>query len=262
MSGGSIHVQTLGAVAYLTVSNPAKLNAMTRSMWTALRDAVLALDEIASVRVLVLGGEGTKAFVSGADVSEFGAQRAAAESAADYDAAVLSAQRALQVCSKPTIARLDGICFGGGLGLALACDLRYASSVATFRMPAARLGLGYAYEAMEQLVHALGAPRALELFLTARKFDAMEARRIGVVHDVFQDESFAAEFDAVVEAVGSNAPLTMRAAKAAIRGVVIPQKPGQRASIDALVRACFASSDYREGQQAFRERRPPRFAGA
>jgi enoyl-CoA hydratase/carnithine racemase len=129
-------------------------------------------------------------------------------------------------------------------------------------MPAARLGLGYDFDAMQQLVQVLGARTALDLFLTARTFDAAEARRLGVVHDVFASGVYAHDVGSLVDLVASNAPLTMKAAKVAIRGAVSPQPDAVRARVETLVRDCFASRDYQEGQNAFRERRPAEFVGA
>lgn len=248
-------------VGLLTVSNPQKLNAMSLSMWRSLGEQVQQLAQIEGVRVIVLSGEGDRAFVSGADISGFAADRNGVSGAGAYDEAVQYAQSALAQCEKPTIARISGVCMGGGIGLALACDLRYACSSARFRMPAARLGLGYARSGMEQVVNALGATGAMDIFLTARQFDGLEAMRLGLVHECFEDETYKDLVAQRVEAVAANAPLTIRAAKATIRDIQMPQGQQRRDMIDHWVRACFESSDYLEGQSAFRERRVPHFKG-
>lgn len=258
---GCIRTEISGAIGTLTVANPAKYNAMSLQMWRALREAVLRLEQDARVRVLLLTGEGEQAFVSGADISGFAADREGAAASEGYDEAVLAAQLALASCTKPTVARIAGVCMGGGIGLALACDLRYASATARFRMPAARLGLGYSYPGMEQLVRAVGAACALDLFLTARPFDGLEARRIGLVHECVEVSAFDRLVGQRVNEIAANAPLTLRAAKAAIHDIVHSQGPVRRAQVEEWVRACFDSADYREGQLAFRERRDPQFTG-
>ncbi len=262
MSPGHLTVTTSGSVATIQVCNPGKHNAVSLPMWSALRHEVERLDLRPDVRVIVLTGQGERAFVSGADISAFGADRTAGAAAADYDTAVLAAQHALMHCNKPTLARIQGVCMGGGIGLALACDLRYATHSARFRMPAARLGLGYQLEAMQQIVDVIGPSGALDLFLTARSFDGVEARRIGLVHDSFDDTTFAAAVESQVSALAALAPLTLKAAKAAIRACARPGGEAQRTQVQRWVQACFHSHDYQEGQQAFRERREPVFTGA
>ncbi|GAA4358342.1 enoyl-CoA hydratase [Variovorax defluvii] len=258
---GRIVAEVRGPVGRLTVANPDRYNAMSLPMWRMLREAVLHLEHDPEVRVLVLTGEGDRAFVSGADISGFATDRDGAAASEAYDEAVRAAQSALVACVKPTVARIAGVCMGGGIGLALSCDLRYARSTARFRMPAARLGLGYSYTGMEQLVQAVGAACALDLFLTARAFDGAEAQRVGVVHECFADDAFDRGVAERIGALAANAPLTLRAAKAAIRDIVQPAGPARRAEVEAWVRACFDSADYREGQLAFREKRNPKFAG-
>jgi enoyl-CoA hydratase/carnithine racemase len=262
MSPGHLTVTTSGSVATIQICNPGKHNAMSLSMWVALCDELRQLESQPSVRVIVLTGEGDRAFVSGADISGFAGDRTAGAAADAYDTAVLAAQRALMHCSKPTLARIQGVCMGGGIGLAMACDLRYASASARFRMPAARLGLGYQLDAMQQIVDTVGPSVAQDLFLTARTLDGSEARRIGLVHDSFDDATFADAVDRQVAALATLAPLTLRAAKAAIRECARPSGAARRAQVEQWVQACFESHDYQEGQRAFRERREPAFTGA
>jgi enoyl-CoA hydratase/carnithine racemase len=250
-----------GGVARIVVNHPERRNAMRFAMWTALGDAVERLEADPGVRVLLLEGAGDQAFVSGADISEFATLRATPEAVAAYDAAVHRAEQALATCAKPVVARIRGFCHGGGMALAMACDLRYASETASFRMPAGRLGLGYPLPGVAQMVHGIGAARAAELFFTARTFDGREAERIGMAHRCHPADRLDEEVDRIVAAIADNAPLTLRAAKLAIRAVLAgPHAPTERQVQDA-VQACFLSSDYIEGRTAFTEKRPPRFDG-
>jgi len=248
-------------VARLIVDHPERRNAMRLSMWTALGDAVPRLEADLQVRVLVLEGAGDQAFVSGADISEFAALRATPEGVAAYDAAVRRAEHALASCAKPVVARIRGFCHGGGMALALACDLRYCGESARFRMPAARLGLGYPLPGIAQMIHGIGAPRTAELFFTARAFDGREAERIGLVQRCHPDDRLDAAVDEITAAIAGNAPLTLRAAKLAIRAVLAGPDAPTADQVREAVQACFDSSDYREGRTAFVEKRPPRFTG-
>ena len=247
-------------IATLVIDNALRHNAMTMGMWLQLADTVRQLNGRDDVRVLLLHGAGDKAFVSGADISEFETQRSSPAGVAAYDAAVDGAQSALAACDRPVIAAIQGICYGGGMGLALACDLRLASRTARFRMPAARLGLGYAYKGVKRMVDLLGPTRAGELIYTARVLDADEAQRYGLVGSLHDD--VLADAQALAREIAANAPLTVQAAKRAIRAVLDrdPDGAGRRA-VDAAVQACFASQDYAEGRAAFAQKRAPVFRG-
>src|SRR5512134_2868797 len=168
-----------GAVATVLFSNPAKMNAMTFDMWGAVPGALAELDADASVRAIVVAGDGERAFISGADITQFEKLRGTAEAQAEYNKAVEKAYLAPMQCSKPVIARIRGICIGGGLGFAAACDLRICSDDSVFRMPAARLGLGYSPVGVRRFMNVLGAANTSDIFFTARKFDAHEALRMG-----------------------------------------------------------------------------------
>jgi len=247
-----------GHVATLVLDNEAKHNAMSLGMWRELARLLQTLSEDDKVRVLVLRGQGHKAFVSGADISEFEQQRSSSEGVQAYDRAVDEAQTALAEFSRPTIAAISGICFGGGLGLALSCDLRYASTDARFRMPAGRLGLGYAWRGMKSLVAALGPMNAAEAFYTARIYGAAQAQSLNIVQSVHED--VFAHVQETAQLIAGNAPLTLRAAKLAMKGLR-DEAHADVAAIDEAVRACFASQDYIEGRRAFAEKRAPRFEG-
>lgn len=257
----TVHVERQGPIIHLVIDNPAKFNAMTLGMWQTIARAVASAEAESDARVLVLRGAGEKAFVSGADISEFESRRSDPDGVRVYDEAVRDAQAALAGCSMPVVALIRGVCMGGGIGLALSADLRYCARDARFRMPAARLGLGYGYDGMQRAVERVGASRAAELFLTARTFDGAEAARIGLVHEAFEPAAFESEADDRVTAIAGNAPLTMAAAKLAIRQALLPAGERDLASVHAAVRTCFESDDYAEGRRAFMEKRAPKFKG-
>jgi enoyl-CoA hydratase/carnithine racemase len=255
-------VQREGAVASLVFSNPAKLNALTREMWRRIPETLQALDADPAVRVICLKGAGEKAFVSGADISEFATLRESPEAQAEYDRAVDRAYGAPLACAKPVIAAVRGLCYGGGLGLALACDLRLIAADATFRMSAARLGLGYTYAGIRRFVQVLGEANTADLFFSARAFGAAEAVQMGLAPRAIAPADFAREVALYCATVAENAPLTLIAAKRAIGE--LRKDPGERdlAAVDTLVQRCFASRDFREGQRAFAEKRKPAFTGS
>jgi enoyl-CoA hydratase/carnithine racemase len=254
-----LHIQD--AVARVTLSNPDRLNAMTMTMWTQLANAFDTIASDASVRVVVLAGDGDKAFVSGADISEFETQRNSAAQVIAYEVEGDRARDAMLACTRPVIAAIRGVCVGGGLGLAGACDLRYATRSSRFRMPAARLGVGYGLEGTERFVNVLGAARTAELFYTARMFDGVEAERIGFVHKVYAEEEFDAAIEEIVATIADNAPLPILAAKLAIREAQKDVVERDEQAVAKAVKACFDSEDYKEGRRAFMEKRRPTFTG-
>jgi enoyl-CoA hydratase/carnithine racemase len=253
--------QRAGAVATVLFSNPAKMNAVTFDMWSAVPATLAALDADPAVRVVVIAGDGDKAFISGADISQFEKLRGTAEAQADYNKAVERAYLAPMHCSKPVIARIRGICIGGGLGFAAACDLRICSDDAVFRMPAARLGLGYSPAGVRRFMHVIGAANTSDIFFTARKFDAQEALRMGFVSRVVpaaQLEQAVAETCALI---AENAPLTVAAAKFAVQQALKDPAERDMAKAVHMVETCFASADHKEGRKAFMDKRKPSFTG-
>lgn len=249
----------VGHVSTITLRNEGRYNAMSLAMWVKLADTLKQIDDNPVVRAVVLRGDGDKAFVSGADISEFGAQRSDAKGVAAYDEAVANAQGALVRLRCPVIAAISGICYGGGLGLILACDLRYCSPSSKFRMPAARLGLGYALPGMKRMVDVLGAANASELFYTARVYTAQDAARMGLVGAV-QDDVFAYATQTALEIAG-NAPLTIAAAKLAVNTLLSGNESAGKLGVQQAVDLCFKSADYQEGRAAFAEKRSPQFSG-
>lgn len=257
----AVRYQSDGGVATLTIDQPSKRNAMTFDMWKSLPCLVARAETDPSVRVIAISGAGDRAFCAGADISQFGERRSSAEAVAAYDAAVTAGNAALAGAEKPTVAVISGICFGGGFGLAMCCDLRIAASDSRFRIPAARLGLGYSFVNVDRLVKKLGMGPVADLLLSARIIDASEAAQLGIANSVFGRDTFRADAAAYVERIAANAPLTLRAIKRALIEIARPEAERDVGAVEALVAACFASADYREGQAAFREKRDPRFTG-
>jgi enoyl-CoA hydratase len=255
----NILIQRDGPIGTVVFSNPDKYNAMTAQMWAALPGHIAELDADASIRVIVLVGDGDKAFVSGADVSQFEAERTDPAAQQRYNAAVEAAYVAPVRASKPVIAQIRGICMGGGLGLAAACDIRICADDARFRMPAGRLGLGYSQTGVHRFVALLGVQNTCDIFFTARIFDAAEALRMGFVSRVVP----AAELDQAVRsmtiAIAENAPLTAQATKQTVNAFL--RNPADKHSAEAqhAIDRCNSSDDYREGVLAFGQKRKPVF---
>lgn len=249
------------AVGWIIFSNPTKFNAVSQDMWMALPKAVAAFDADPEVRMIVITGDGDKAFISGADISQFEKARGSAEAQAAYNQAVIDAYEAPVLCSKPVVAKIRGICMGGGLGLAAACDVRIASEDAVFRMPAGRLGLGYNYTGIKRFVQMLGAANTADIFFSARKFNASDALDMGFVNRVVPVADLDREVAAYCEMVTENAPLTLAAAKFAIRQTGTDADARDMAGLAQAIDRCYKSEDYKEGQRAFMEKRKPHFRG-
>lgn len=249
------------AVVTLLISNPARMNAMSRDMWVQLAEGIRAADADPSVRVVVLRGEGEKSFVSGADISQFASLRASADAQAEYEKAVNAGYGAPIECSKPVVAAIRGICIGGGLGLAASCDVRICSDDTIFRMPAGRMGLGYSPSGVRRFIAMIGAANTADLFMSARKFGAAEAQRIGFVSQVHAPAQFDAAVAEFVQTIAENAPLTLASAKFSIREALRDPADRDPERASAMAKACFDSEDYREGRTAFMEKRVPQFKG-
>lgn len=257
MSDAAIHVECSDFVARVTISDVARHNAMSLPMWEALRDAFARIDADREIRVCLLRGDGDRAFVSGANISEFETQRSSDDAVRHYNAVVAQTQAAIARSRVPVVAAISGICYGGGLGLALSCDLRYAAPHSRFRMPAARLGLGYDVQNMRSILNNLGPIATAEAFYTARVYDAAQACAMGMVNAVVDKVFDHAE--AIAREIALNAPLTVQAAKQAI--VAINESAQDLSAVHAAVQACFKSKDYAEGRLAFAQKRPPAFTG-
>ncbi|MGE0733701.1 MAG: enoyl-CoA hydratase [Alphaproteobacteria bacterium] len=247
-------------IGWITFNDPEHHNALAFEMWAALPARI---DELVSngARVIVLHGAGGKAFVSGANIGEFDKLRNSVEQVATYNRTADRATEALRHCAVPTIAMIAGICMGAGAGIAVACDMRYASDDSMFGIPAARLGLGYAYDGMKPIVDLVGLSVAKEMFFTARRYNAAEALGAGLVNRVFARDELEPFTRRIAAEIAANAPLTIRAAKLSINETVKPTAEQKRAAAQAAIDACYASADYREGRTAFAEKRKPAFKG-
>ena len=249
-------------VGHIVFNNPDKRNAVSLDMWQAVEAALerFAADE--EIRVVVLSGAGGKAFVSGADVSKFEEERSGAEAVAHYNATTARIYAKLHTFAKPTLAQITGSCVGGGVALAVCCDLRICGQSSRFGIPAAKLGLGYGFAGLQRLVHLIGPAFAKEMFFTARLFSAAEAYEMGLVNRVVPDDQVEGYVADYAQTISGNAPLTVGAVKAVVGEVLKDPAERDLARCEQLVQACFASRDYVEGRQAFLEKRPPRFIGA
>jgi enoyl-CoA hydratase/carnithine racemase len=258
---GSVRIEREGALAWLIFDHAERRNAITTAMWQALPGAVAELDADPSVRVVVLRGAGDKAFVSGADISEFERARTGADAASEYDRTTARAFDALASLGKPLLAMIHGFCIGGGMATALGADLRYAADDAVFAIPAARLGLGYHMAGLDALARLVGPASAKEILFTARRYTAPAALELGLVNAVFAKSELEREVRAIAAAIAENAPLTLKSAKLTLRELA--RDPAERdvAAVRGSILACFESDDYREGVRAFLEKRAPRFTG-
>ncbi len=261
MSSDKILCEKDGAVGRLIFNNPARHNAVSLEMWEAAEAVLHDLGGDDQVRVIVVTGAGEKAFVSGADISKFGDERATADAVSRYNGIVSRALEALHQAAKPTIAMIRGYCIGGGVGLAICCDLRFCTEGARFGIPAARLGLGYGIDGVRRLVDLVGPAFTKEIFFTARQFSAQEAAAMGLVNRVVPEAELERLVQDTADMIAGNAPLTVRSIKRIVDEVLVDESARDIEACNRLVRACFDSQDYIEGRQAFVEKRQPVFVG-
>jgi enoyl-CoA hydratase len=251
-----------GGVGTLIFNNPERHNAVSLEMWEAASGILADFAADKAIRVVVLTGAGGKAFVSGADISKFESERSSKDEVERYNVAVDKANTAVYEFPKPTIAMIRGYCIGGGVGLALCCDLRICSDNSKFGVPAAKLGLGYGFTGIKKLVDVVGPSFAKEIFFTARQFTAAEALAMGLVNRVLPQEELEKYVKDYAETISGNAPLTVNSVKYIVGEVVKPESKRNTQKCSELVAQCFASSDYIEGRKAFMEKRKPAFTGS
>ena len=259
MSKGRLRVERDGPVGRLVLDNPERRNAINADMWRAIPKAIGEFNADAAIRVIVIRGEGTQAFAAGADISEFEKNRSSESEVKDYEGATAAAHQAIETSPKPVIALIHGFCVGGGLAVALSCDLRYADTSSRFAIPAARLGLGYGVHGTGRLVATVGHANAREIMFSACRYDAHEALAMGLVHRVLPDAELDAYVQTMALQLAANAPLTIAASKAVINALAEPK--GEFSEAEAAVARCMKSEDYVEGRRAFMEKRTPAFKG-
>ena len=250
-----------GAIGWITFNNPARHNAVSLEMWQALTTSLEAFAADPDVRVIILKGAGEKAFVAGADISQFKEKRSSPEAVEEYNATADRAGLTLQASPKPTIAMVRGYCIGGGTALAVGCDIRIAADDARFGVPAAKLGLGYRFTGIKRLADVVGPAFTAEIFFTARQFNAQEALQMNLVNRIVpaaELETYTLDY---ANTIANNAPLTIAAVKRSI--IEYLRNPAERdmALCQKMVDDCYASNDYKEGQTAFMEKRKPAFSG-
>jgi enoyl-CoA hydratase/carnithine racemase len=250
-----------GAIGWLIFNNPERRNAVSLDMWAAVPPIIAAFHADPSIKAIVLTGSGGKAFVSGADISEFEKTRSSHEANDEYRRISGLAGAAIARSAKPTIAMIRGVCIGGGLATALNCDLRIASEGSRFGIPAARLGIGYPFAGIQRLVALVGPAQAKAIMFTARHYPAIEAQAIGLINETVADGALEERTLELAGMIAANAPLSIAASKLAIDEAV--KDPGDRdiAAITEAVSRAMGSDDFKEGRRAFMEKRSPVFTG-
>jgi enoyl-CoA hydratase/carnithine racemase len=260
-TGSDILVQQADAIATVTFNRPRMRNAISYAMWVELARITEGLVKDDAVRAIVYRGAGTVAFASGADISEFEEQRKDVETSQRYNAATGAAYAAIRECPKPTIAMIYGFCMGGAMGIAMACDLRFAAEGSRFGIPAARLNIVYPPDAIGQLVDLVGPAYAKDILFSARTVEDREALAIGFIQRLVPAATLESLTYDYLRTVVANAPLSVRGSKQAVQCYRAGFTDERRRQLRDLSREAFESEDYKEGTRAFLEKRPPRFQG-
>jgi enoyl-CoA hydratase/carnithine racemase len=257
----SLIVEKRGAVGWIVFNQPAKRNAINGAMWRGIPQAMAQYDADPEVRCVAFRGAGTEAFASGADISEFDEIRAQKSSVAEYDGLLDQVLHSIQDSRKPSVAMIYGFCMGGGLEVALACDLRYCGRSAQFGIPAAKLGLAYNVEGHKRLIETVGHARAREIMFLGRRYNAEEGFAMGLVNQVFHDAELDSAVGGIITQLCENAPLSIANSKTIIEEYVKAAGLPDHKVMDAAIDRAARSADYEEGRKAFMEKRKPKFQG-
>ncbi|MDG1935976.1 MAG: enoyl-CoA hydratase [Paracoccaceae bacterium] len=258
---GKILSGVVANVGHVVINNPERHNAISLDMYQAAAERVNEMAEDRQARLLVIQGAGGKAFASGADISKFENERSSGDQVQVYNTATAKFYDAVFNFPKPTIAKINGFCIGGGLGLAVACDLRICENRSRFAVPAAKLGVGYGFVGVKRLAELVGTSMVKEIFFTARQFSALEAYDMGLINRVMPPEMLSSFVDDYAKRIAANAPLTLGSIKAITQELIKLEAERDLDHIEALVKDCFDSQDYIEGRRAFMEKRKPNFKG-
>jgi enoyl-CoA hydratase len=261
MSAGRLQVEKRGAVGWIVFDQPAKRNAINGAMWRGIPEAMARFDADSEVRCVAFRGAGTEAFAAGADISEFDKIRSEQAAVGEYDGLLDRVLHSIQDSRKPSVALIHGFCMGGGLEVALACDLRYCGASAQFAIPAAKLGIAYNVEGHKRLLETVGHARAREIMFLGRRYDAAEGLAMGLVHRVLPDAELDAYVDEVVATLLANAPLAIANSKTILEEYAKATGAPDAAAMHRAIERCVQSDDYKEGRRAFMEKRKPRFTG-
>ena len=260
-AGGKMLAHVADGVGRITFNQPEKRNAMSVEMWDGMTAILDAWDHDPDVRVVVLTGAGDKAFVSGADISQFAKSRSNADAQREYDKLTSAGRRRLAGYEKPVIARIQGFCLGGGLGIAMQADLRICSDTSAFGIPAAKLGIAYGFDMVSRLISLVGHAHARTLLFTGERIDAAEAGRIGLVNQVVPEAALDATVDKIARGIAGNAPLSIKGMKFILGQALRDPADRDMDGVHQAVSTCFDSADYTEGRTAFMEKRKPAFQG-
>ncbi|MAK62691.1 MAG: enoyl-CoA hydratase [Ponticaulis sp.] len=251
-----------GARGWLIINNPDRRNAMSRDMWAAVPELIGWIEADPDVKLLLLTGRGEKAFVSGADISEFEAHRSNPEVEADYMRCSRAAWAAISDTRLPSIAMIRGACIGGGLATALSCDLRLAEPGAKFGVPAARLGIGYPFDGVQTLISLIGPSQTKAMMYSAEIYSAEKAMAIGLITELIPSEQLESRVQTLSQTIAANAPLSIAAAKLSVDQALLDPERRDMAAVDEAISRAMNSADVKEGHGAFLEKRKPVFRGA
>jgi len=262
MSPGKLTVEKRGAIGWIVFDQPAKKNAINGAMWRGIPPAMQGFEADPEVRCVAFRGAGSEAFAAGADISEFEKVRADKSAVSEYDGLLDRVLHSIQDARKPSVAMIHGFCLGGGLEIALACDLRYCGQSAQFGSPAAKLGLAYNVEGHKRIIETVGHARAREIMFLGRRYPADEALQMGLVERVLPDAELESYVADVLKTLAGNAPLAIANSKTIIEEFVKSAGTPDEAVMHAAMERCTKSEDYKEGRKAFMEKRKPQFKGS